>query len=1491
MDSESLVRQCSVLRGGYSSSSDSRKNGPNKKKASSSSDSRSRLAAANDIVETLKTLKEHQLAGLTSSPFHDEYSNSSTSFLPYSIFQPLIEALLSGSKDTNFRIASVSLSGLHLLLSQEDVQSHHEQQDPNNNDPTMTPPIALVSASQVNSYFNQILAIACDQLSDTKDAVTTNAMDVLIALQHLAVHNTSSSRGGTSSGGSHQANDLLEKMMKRAMKHKHWRPRKHAAIILGTLVQSKNRSYSNSSPFPFGQSVLGQLRKHAVKLLSDRNAEVRECTLSTIVLCCQYLGKGRVLSVCKSLSGIRPTHMRQLEDRTQHLPEYSPHMTDDDDASMKNEHGTFGGTSSQGNFDGGSSSLLTRASQMGSSTSQSHRTAKKRTRPTTRHHNTTNTGNGSSLSSSSLGSSYNSTTDSSLLETTNMVGLKASPVQCQSERQIEGELENIYKVLSESLPDHEKQRGRGAFSFSKENTRKKTNSKTGGSSKKSWAARMEAMKRLAGLLHSGAYACCPSVQSFASKLKTIGMGQVIAAQVSDLRSQICKAACALIVTLAASLGHYMEASGLPEVLFTPLVKVTGVSIAVMSESGSMAMRALLKSSTIGYARVLPKLMELRQSRSVHVKEHLPDYLLLALTNWSRNLNNIIAPNNNNINTNAIHDNDFHNLLANAGYGTSGNKSKKVLRLLSSSDMENTIKQLVSDASSDVRKGARRTFWAFDERFSETATELLLSMDISIQKAIHSERSNYEEWREGYWNQIIEELRQQEMRSDYGSIGEGGGALDKLVRKKESSSNVVERNNNYPSDERNNNNYPAFYEPLSSKTRITGSTNSTTTRNGKVSNQRSVPSSNKPIGHSSTTTTSSSTNSKGYFSAHASHVGTSPERNPKKSTNTSSRRGVVGGTGSRKQNNVHREGGRKTNQAKNSHHHHQRQQYEQEDHQNGGKEERESARLAREKARERSQYPKTFPSILVACNQNNWLERIKGFDALAYFLCPSLFLTTTKTMTGSGSDHQLTKHQFELIVRLLVSHCHRDSHYKVVAKVIDFINEIFIPHVLTNVRCLAVLLENTTSSITRSPGTGEVGLRELQKQTLDSLLPQLYRNLSTNVKAIVRSKTSNVLQLIMETFSPLVTLPSLLLTLPSEPVRVNASDLYHHSNQSHNSSSPTLVSGNNGEMVILENLLTSINAVLMKASSFYGIAPNGSSGSSSGLINDVSQTTAALSYSKASSHMRMSIVKLGIHCHSDQILSTSRLANECLHCLYHVNQKLFLDTLLTLLENETINPSDTRIAKRVQRALAKGNPSFQNTLRARQHNNIGVKTTTALRGGSPTTTSKISKKDQRYYGSNSTSKSTQSTGIHTSSPLSSASSGLSTAGRQHHYIESNGTLSTNDGGSHSSSGTRSADYVSGKNRPLGNVHTKKRGVEEDYDNNKNKGDSLDTSSSNGLPISFSQSQFDIILPTLLQHGSASLTENVTTALEKRNALMDLSGIVTRYSNPRENRSSQ
>jgi CLASP N terminal len=220
-----------------------------------------------------------------------------------------------------------------------------------------------------------------------------------------------------------------------------------------------------------------------------------------------------------------------------------------------------------------------------------------------------------------------------------------------------------------------------------------------------WAERSKALDRVRGLVAGGKKNPCMSIEGFPQQIARIR--DCLCTQVQELRSTLAKQACLVIVELSAALseaGMGWAFEPLAEPLAETLIKLTAVSIAVISSSADAAIRSMLHNAakTGGYTRVLPKLTAGCRSKSGVTRAHAALYLLTALRGWPK----------------ACLDRHADELSA-------------------------TVLGLIRDADPNARLAGRHAFWSMASLYPSRMEAMLSKLnDPKLQRSLYSEESRH-----------------------------------------------------------------------------------------------------------------------------------------------------------------------------------------------------------------------------------------------------------------------------------------------------------------------------------------------------------------------------------------------------------------------------------------------------------------------------------------------------------------------------------------------------------------------------------------------------------------------------------------------------------------------------------------------------------------------------------------------------------------------------
>lgn len=220
-----------------------------------------------------------------------------------------------------------------------------------------------------------------------------------------------------------------------------------------------------------------------------------------------------------------------------------------------------------------------------------------------------------------------------------------------------------------------------------------------------WAERAKALDRVRGLVAGGKTNPSMSVDGFAQQISRLR--DCLCTQVQELRSTLAKQACLAVVELSAVLseaGLAFAFEPCAEALAETLIKLTAVSIAVISSSADAAIKSVLHNAAKigGYHRVLPRLTAGCRSKSGATRAHAAQYLLTTLRGWPK----------------ACLDRHADEICA-------------------------TVLGLIRDADPDARLAGRHSFWSLASLYPSRIDSMVLSkLDQKLQKTICSDEARH-----------------------------------------------------------------------------------------------------------------------------------------------------------------------------------------------------------------------------------------------------------------------------------------------------------------------------------------------------------------------------------------------------------------------------------------------------------------------------------------------------------------------------------------------------------------------------------------------------------------------------------------------------------------------------------------------------------------------------------------------------------------------------
>uniref|UniRef100_A0A4W3JTT4 Cytoplasmic linker associated protein 2 n=1 Tax=Callorhinchus milii TaxID=7868 RepID=A0A4W3JTT4_CALMI len=204
--------------------------------------------------------------------------------------------------------------------------------------------------------------------------------------------------------------------------------------------------------------------------------------------------------------------------------------------------------------------------------------------------------------------------------------------------------------------------------------------------KHDWDQRIIALKKIRSLLIAGAteYDC------FFQHLRLLEGAFKLSAK--DLRSQVVREACITVAHLSTLLGNKYDHSA--EAIVPTLFNLVPNSVKIMATSGVAAIRCIIRHTHV--PRLIPLITSNCTSKSVAVRRRCYEFLDLLLQEWQT-----------------------HSL------------ERHVAVLV------DTVKKGISDADSEARIEARKTYWSLRNHFPGEADALYNSLEPSYQKGFQT----------------------------------------------------------------------------------------------------------------------------------------------------------------------------------------------------------------------------------------------------------------------------------------------------------------------------------------------------------------------------------------------------------------------------------------------------------------------------------------------------------------------------------------------------------------------------------------------------------------------------------------------------------------------------------------------------------------------------------------------------------------------------------
>lgn len=209
-----------------------------------------------------------------------------------------------------------------------------------------------------------------------------------------------------------------------------------------------------------------------------------------------------------------------------------------------------------------------------------------------------------------------------------------------------------------------------------------------------WESRMKALGQLEGLALGDGM----EYETFPSALR--GIHDLLIAQISDLRSTLCKEACRTTAVLARRMAGAF--SIMAELLVPSLMKQACVKTQIMATAADRCLRTIVSSCSNGYPKILPLFFDCISNKNAMpaTRRIAAEYICLASALWP-------------------------------------------LEILEKSmnQLKHAIRTGVADADKDVRRAARQLFWVLHGRsgLTQGLDHLLERLESSTQKHIHQEK--------------------------------------------------------------------------------------------------------------------------------------------------------------------------------------------------------------------------------------------------------------------------------------------------------------------------------------------------------------------------------------------------------------------------------------------------------------------------------------------------------------------------------------------------------------------------------------------------------------------------------------------------------------------------------------------------------------------------------------------------------------------------------
>ncbi|KAL4144919.1 hypothetical protein PRNP1_014043 [Phytophthora ramorum] len=497
--------------------------------------------------------------------------------------------------------------------------------------------VSRVAEETLRSYFKLLWLSLVERLGDSKLQVREKAVDVVVQISVVL-----------------DVSIVLERL-KGCMKHKNWRTREQSLHAVWRVLE-RHELFSEKQE---------ELLNEVLKLLEDSSKDVRDAAITALEKFYTYIGPSLLTDLeCKN---IRTAHMKTLTDRFERIPAHTQSASvgagaaPSHDARSTQAHSDVP-TSNIALPDELSSIMSSYDLQISSSSSSMARYLASVRSRTLNEAKAAAAASGDGDQSPSQASSASSKAVQDISSTASL-GSGGSNI---SEREIQKQLGAIFDKLQ--LVNN-------------------------------WDKRVDALKMLQKLADRCRKASnSETVLPFLSQaLRSIR--DRLCQQVSDLRSSVSREACETIQMLANALRDEFNAHA--EICLGNLLKATYVTIQVISTAADSTIRSMIESTSNGYSRVIPKLIECAKSRNQVLRCNAVCYLTLTLQRWSSSFL-------------SKHSDLFVPILP----------------------------ALLQDALGDVRAQSRKCYWSYQQLFPDEAKGIFARLDGSTQKNLKDDPSKF-----------------------------------------------------------------------------------------------------------------------------------------------------------------------------------------------------------------------------------------------------------------------------------------------------------------------------------------------------------------------------------------------------------------------------------------------------------------------------------------------------------------------------------------------------------------------------------------------------------------------------------------------------------------------------------------------------------------------------------------------------------------------------